>query len=162
MTDPMRRPIFSFLVRWGTRFLHYNFIGALLNDLWRADSGRMPCWAIPQRLLGLSTEGNAKLEKCLLEDKAELLRPGYSRFSLSYTLSPIEVEFILSAITFIAERGGFSCHYRLNHKTGEVKHRSRATRFLSASGFHFTLQWESGNRHTEPLPEILEQKNGVL
>ena len=32
--DPTRRlPIFSFLVRWRTRFLHYNFVGALLNDL---------------------------------------------------------------------------------------------------------------------------------
>ncbi len=28
-----RVPIFSFLVRRGGRFLHYNFVGALLNDL---------------------------------------------------------------------------------------------------------------------------------
>ena len=162
-TDPMRRvPIFSFLVRWGTRFLHYNFIGALLNDLFGVQTrGGCQCAGpYSQRLLGLSTEGNAKLEKCLLEDKAELLRPGYSRFSLPYTLSPIEVEFILSAITFIAERGWlFLPLYRLNHKTGEVKHRSRATRFPERKWLsHFTLQWESGNRHTEPLPEILEQK----
>jgi selenocysteine lyase/cysteine desulfurase/tRNA(Ile)-lysidine synthase TilS/MesJ len=145
--DPARRlPIFSFLVRWRARFLHYNFVGALLNDLFGVQTrGGCQCAGpYSQKLLGLSKGGSASLEKCLLEDKAELLRPGYSRFSLPYTLSPAEAAFVLSAVTFVAERGWvFLPLYRLNHKTGEVKHRSRATKFPGRKWLsHFTLDFQ--------------------
>jgi hypothetical protein len=52
-----------------------------------------------------------------MEEKAELLRPGFSRLSLPYTLTDVEVDFVIKAVLFVAEEGWkFLPQYRLNHK----------------------------------------------
>jgi len=151
----VRLPVFSFLVRWadpgaaragsgtGGRFLHYNFVCALLNDLFGVQSrGGCQCAGpYSQRLLGLSRSGSHGLEQCLLEEKAEVLRPGYSRLSLPYAMSPAEVDYVLACVAFVARRGWlFLPQYRLEFKTGECKHRSRATRFPERRWLsHFSL-----------------------
>ena len=90
-------PIFSFLIRCGRRFLHYNYVCALLNDLFGIQSrGGCQCAGpYSQRLLGLTkmvalkdsggikqtevpNEANRKIERALLRSDrpCELLRPG--------------------------------------------------------------------------------------
>lgn len=73
------------------RFLHYNFVCALLNDLFGVQSrGGCQCAGpCSQRLLGLSLPDTRAVEAELL-CKHELLRPGFSRFSLSYVNSDQE------------------------------------------------------------------------
>ncbi|CAK4159413.1 unnamed protein product [Aphanomyces euteiches] len=126
-----RLPIFSFLVRAGRRFLHYNFVCALLNDLFGIQSrGGCQC-AGPygQRLLGISKPDQRALEAALI-DKTEVLRPGFSRVSFPYIMDNMEVEYILAAIDFVAtDSWKFLPQYRFNHKTGEWKHRTRFTKF---------------------------------
>jgi len=113
-------PIFSFLVRWappvgksasanhgGGRFLHFNFVCALLNDMFgiQCRGGCQCAGPYAQRLLGLGPINNAAVEQSLLQDKAEVLRPGFSRLSLPYTLSLAEVEFTVAALSFVAQNG---------------------------------------------------------
>ncbi|CAM9887519.1 unnamed protein product [Pylaiella littoralis] len=132
-TGRKRLPIFSFLVRTITdgRFLHYNFVCALLNDLFGVQSrGGCQCAGpYSQSLLGMSLADTRAVEAELLH-KNELLRPGFSRLSLSYVNSDREAKYILYAIKFVADHGAvFLPYYRLNYKTGEWKHKTRFTRF---------------------------------
>ena len=83
-TEKRKVPIFSFLIKCGKRFLHYNYVCALLNDLFGIQSrGGCHC-AGPyvQYLLGLTPESNVAIETFLISSKDELVRPGVTRLSL--------------------------------------------------------------------------------
>ncbi len=124
-------PIFSFLIQCHDRYLHFHFVAVLLNDLFgiQVRGGCMCAGPYAQALLGLTSAHIDAFEAALL-DKHEVLRPGFTRFSLPYWLSSEEVEYILDAILFIAEHGWkFLLHYRYNYKTGEWAHMTRLTRF---------------------------------
>ena len=99
-------PIFSFLIRCGVRFLHHNFVCALLNDLFGVQSrGGCQCAGpFSQQLLGLTAASNQQIESALL-DKHEVLRPGYSRLSLTYWMSAAEVQYVLDSVLFVAAHG---------------------------------------------------------
>ena len=58
-----------------------------------------------QRLLGLERDNSNAIEQSLIEDKTELLRPGFSRLSLPYYMSEAEVSYALAAVTFVASQG---------------------------------------------------------
>jgi selenocysteine lyase/cysteine desulfurase len=129
-------PIFSFLIRCGSRFLHYNYVCAILNDVFGIQSrGGCQCAGpYSQRLLGLTTtneEGldmpsavNRRLEQALLQykERAELLRPGYSRLSLPFKgVRPEEVDYVCKAMAWVSKHAwALMCVYRCNHRTGEV------------------------------------------
>jgi hypothetical protein len=52
-----------------------------------------------------------------MEENAELLRPGFSRFSLPYTLTDTEVNYVIKAVLFVAKDGWkFLPQYRLDAK----------------------------------------------
>jgi selenocysteine lyase/cysteine desulfurase len=129
-------PIFSFLIRCGKRFLHYNYVCALLNDVFGIQSrGGCQCSGpYSQRLLGLTqatpdgsevpNERNEQIEHALVhyKERAEVLRPGYTRLSLPFKgIRDEEVEYVLKALEWIAKNGwALMCQYRCNHRTGEV------------------------------------------
>lgn len=129
-------PIFSFLIRFRERFLHYNYVCAVLNDVFGIQSrGGCQCAGpYSQRLLGLSealADGsdvpnaeNQDIEEALMKfkERAELLRPGFTRVSLPFKgLRGSEVEYVLKAIAWTAKNGwALMCQYRCNHRTGEV------------------------------------------
>ena len=124
-------PIFSFLIRFGDRFLHYKFVCALLNDLFGIQSrGGCSCAGpMSQDILGLSSDMNQAFELALL-DKHEVLRPGYTRISFPYWTSEDEVNFVIEAVRFVAEHGWcFLPVYKYNPKTGEWAHLTRMTKF---------------------------------
>ena len=115
-------PIFSFLLRRGARFLHHNFVCALLNDLFGIQSrGGCQCAGpFSQQILGLSSSRNKRLESALL-DKHEVLRPGYSRLSLAYWMSQAEIDYVLDSVLFVAEHGfKFLPLYRFVHCTDNI------------------------------------------
>lgn len=128
-------PIFSFLIRFGSRFLHFNYVCAVLNDVFGIQSrGGCQCSGpYSQRLLGLTEMGkdgevpnrrNEEIEDALLhfKERSELLRPGYTRLSLPFKgLHAEEVDYVLKALVWVAEHGwALMCQYRCNHRTGEV------------------------------------------
>lgn len=133
-------PIFSFLIRFGKRFLHYNYVCAILNDVFGIQSrGGCQCAGpYSQRLLGLvnsTPEGefpsvrNEEIEDALYryKERAELLRPGYTRLSLPFKgTQAAESEYVMKALVWIARNGwALMCQYRCNHRTGEWRHSSR-------------------------------------
>lgn len=124
-------PIFSFLIRCASRFLHFHFVSVLLNDLFGAQSrgGCMCAGPFAQLLLGISPEANQMFEAALL-DKHEVFRPGFTRLSLPYWISKDELDYIVDAVLFVAEHGWkFLPLYRYNHRTGEWAHTTRLTKF---------------------------------
>ena len=135
-------PIYSFLIRHARRFLHHNFVCALLNDLFgvQARGGCMCAGPFSQQLLGISALANVQIEAALL-DKHEVVRPGYVRLSLPYWMDSLEIEHVLNAIEFVAANGfKFLAAYRYNPKTGDWAHSSRMTKFpgrLWLSNFAF-------------------------
>ena len=141
-------PIFSFLIRCGRRFLHYNYVCALLNDVFGIQSrGGCQCSGpYSQHLLGLTTvasdgaevpnERNLRIEHALVnyKERAELLRPGYTRLSLPFKgVRDEEVEYVIDALEWIAKNGwALICQYRCNHRTGEVCTIDASRRIASA------------------------------
>lgn len=134
-------PIFSFLIQMGNRFLHYNYVCAILNDVFGIQSrGGCQCAGpYSQRLLGLTTitsDGeeipnlqNEQLEDALyrFKERAELLRPGYTRISLPFKgMREEEIDYVLNALVWVSRNGWMlMCQYRVNHRTGEWRHTSR-------------------------------------
>jgi selenocysteine lyase/cysteine desulfurase len=129
--DVDRLPIFGFMVRaQDGRFLHYNFVSALLNDLFGIQSrGGCSC-AGPYgvRLLGISDENVQQLKVALGTHQQEIVKPGYTRVSFPYFMEEEEVEYIMDAVVFVAEHGyKFLRDYNFNLNTGEWKHKSYAS-----------------------------------
>eukprot|EP00804_Cyclotella_cryptica_P007923 CCRYP_019658-RA/>CCRYP_019658-RA protein AED:0.21 eAED:0.21 QI:1296/1/1/1/1/0.87/8/1395/518 len=143
-------PIFSFLIRCGKRFLHYNYVCAILNDVFGIQSrGGCQCAGpYSQRLLGLTksvltknestneefivevpNKANRKIEQALLRSDrpCELLRPGYTRLSLPFKgLREEEVEYVIQALIWTAKNAwAFLPQYTCDHRTGEWRHWSR-------------------------------------
>uniref|UniRef100_A0A5K3EMJ2 Aminotran_5 domain-containing protein n=1 Tax=Mesocestoides corti TaxID=53468 RepID=A0A5K3EMJ2_MESCO len=120
-------------------FLHHTFVSALLNDLFgiQCRSGCVCAGPYAMDLLGID-EGLAKLyedalvtsglsscrvSKCFDNSSREVLRPGFTRFSIPYFMSDEEANFILDAVCFVADYGwAFLPLYSYNASTGEWKH----------------------------------------
>ncbi|KAL7543903.1 hypothetical protein ACHAXR_013290 [Thalassiosira sp. AJA248-18] len=142
-------PIFSFLIRCGKRFLHYNYVCAILNDMFGIQSrGGCQCAGpYSQRLLGLTTinnnamevpnEANRQIERALLRSDrpCELLRPGYTRLSLPFKgLREEEVDYVIEALIWVSKNGWMLLpQYRCDHRTGEWRHWSRRGKPLGKS-----------------------------
>ncbi|KAL7522026.1 hypothetical protein ACHAWX_006721, partial [Stephanocyclus meneghinianus] len=143
-------PIFSFLIRCGRRFLHYNYVCAILNDVFGIQSrGGCQCAGpYSQRLLGLTktvtrenestneeflvevpNNANRKIEQALLRSDrpCELLRPGYTRLSLPFKgLREEEVDYVIQALIWTAKNAwALLPQYTCDHRTGEWRHWSR-------------------------------------
>lgn len=171
-------PIFAFLVKCGERFLHYNYVCAILNDLFGIQSrGGCQCSGpYSQHLLGLTkiengkevpSQANEAIENALLhyKERAELLRPGYSRLSLPFKgLRREEVEYVLKALEWVSKHAwALMCQYRCNHRTGEWRHFSRQGKPLGRTErrwlSHFDLaskEIPTKNGSEKSLKDILE------
>lgn len=129
-TDPekiRKLPIFSFLIHCADRFLHYNFVTALLNDLFGVQSrgGCMCAGPFGHELLGVDSESSFETIK-VMHTKQELYKPGFTRLSFTYWSSKEEVDYVIDAILFIAEHGWkFLPQYWMNVETGDYVHVSK-------------------------------------
>jgi selenocysteine lyase/cysteine desulfurase len=124
-----RLPIFSFLVRFKlqpNRFLHGGFVSSLLNDLFgvQTRSGCMCAGPYGLRELSMTDEAIASMNAAV-HDRFEVLKPAYSRFNLAFFASEAEVEYILSAVTFVADHGWrFLPLYKCDVATAQWTHYS--------------------------------------
>jgi len=73
------------LIKFNGKFLHYNFIASLLNDLFGVQSrGGCSCASTyGQECLGMNKETTDDYEKIVCSGK-EIFRPGYVRLNLPY------------------------------------------------------------------------------
>ncbi|HJM51592.1 MAG TPA: aminotransferase class V-fold PLP-dependent enzyme [Alphaproteobacteria bacterium] len=122
-----RLPIISFLVRHQGRYLHYDFVVALLNDLFGIQSrGGCSC-AGPygHRLLGIDLETSKQYEKQIVAG-CELVKPGWTRLGFNYFNSEAEIELIIEAVDWIAREGWkLLPEYDFDTVSGAWWHRSR-------------------------------------
>jgi selenocysteine lyase/cysteine desulfurase len=121
-----RLSIVSFVVRRpGGRYLHHNFVVALLNDLFGIQSrGGCSC-AGPygHRLLGIDIERSHRFEREIL-DGCEGIKPGWVRVSFNYFISEAVFRYIVAAVEFVAEHGWeLLPEYRFDPYRGLWRHR---------------------------------------
>jgi selenocysteine lyase/cysteine desulfurase len=123
--DAWRLSIVSFVVRHGDRFLHHNFVAALLNDLMgiQARSGCSCAGPYGHRLLGIDLETSQEFEREIMRG-CEGIKPGWVRVNFNYFVSEPVFEFVLKAVDLIAEAGWrLLPDYQFDHASGRWSHR---------------------------------------
>ena len=101
-----RLAIASLVIRHGARYLHHNFVAALLNDLFgiQARAGCACAGPYAFGLLGMHGEAGAALRSALRQGD-ELSKPGFVRLGAAYFMSAAAVRFLAAALVFVAEHG---------------------------------------------------------
>jgi len=121
-----RLSIVSFLVRHGERFLHHNFVVALLNDLFgiQARGGCSCAGPYGHRLLGIDLARSGRFRRAI-DSGHEGIKPGWVRVNFNYFISERTFDFILEAVRLIAREGHHLLHdYRFDPDTGAWWHRA--------------------------------------
>jgi selenocysteine lyase/cysteine desulfurase len=123
--DAERLSIVSFVVRHDGRYLHHNYVVALLNDLFGIQSrGGCSC-AGPygHRLLGIDIDTSIEFEREITRG-CEGIKPGWVRVNLNYFISEQVFDFIVNAAHLVANEGWrLLPYYRFDVSTGLWEHR---------------------------------------
>ena len=168
--DLPRLSIVSFVIRHRGRYLHHNFVVALLNDLFGIQSrGGCSC-AGPygHRLLGIDLERSHGFEREIARG-CEGIKPGWVRVNFNYFLTETVFGYILDAVDLVATEGWrLLPRYRFDPPSGMWRHVEgqpeppmslRDVRYESG-GMRF-----EGHRHREPgsrLAGYLEEARALL
>ncbi|MFO7586861.1 MAG: aminotransferase class V-fold PLP-dependent enzyme [Gemmatimonadota bacterium] len=166
-----RLSIVSFVIRFeGGKYLHHNYVVALLNDLFGIQSrGGCSC-AGPygHRLLGIDLDRSHEFEREIGRG-CEGIKPGWVRVNFNYFISETVFEYVLDAVDLIADRGwALLRQYSFDPRTGLWRHRrGPVDPPLSLEQVRFTRDGVTYPRHrlTEPedrLPEYLAEARRVL
>jgi selenocysteine lyase/cysteine desulfurase len=125
--DAERLSIVSFVIRRPEgRYLHHNFVVALLNDLFGIQSrGGCSC-AGPygHRLLGIDIERSHEFEREITRG-CEGIKPGWVRINFNYFLSEPVFEYIVRAVGLVADHGAaMLTDYAFDPASGLWRHRA--------------------------------------
>ncbi len=166
-----RLSIVSFVVRHDGRYLHHNFVVALLSDLFGIQSrGGCSC-AGPygHRLLGIDLETSHEFEREIARG-CEGIKPGWVRVNFNYFISEAVFSFILDAVDLVASEGWRRLgDYAFEPATGLWRHRAGRPEPLGslrdvAYGADGSMAWPS-HRHREPesrLAAYLDEAREIL
>jgi selenocysteine lyase/cysteine desulfurase len=102
-----RLSIVSFVVRHGEdRWLHHNYVVALLNDLFgiQARGGCSCAGPYGHRLLGIDLQTSRAFEREIGRG-SEGVKPGWVRVNFNYFLSDAVFDYILEAVHLVARHG---------------------------------------------------------
>ena len=104
--DAERLSIVSFVVRHGDRYLHHNYVVALLNDLFgiQARGGCSCAGPYGHRLLGIDIDQSHEFEREIARG-CEVIKPGWVRVNFNYFISEAVFQYILEAVHLIADEG---------------------------------------------------------
>lgn len=122
-TNVARLPIISFNIKR----LHHDFVSALLDHLFGVQNRAGCSCAGPygHRLLGIDRE-RSEIYRHQIARGLGGLKPGWVRVTLPYYASDEDIEFLLSAIEFVADHGrDFLPEYRLGWLDGVWRHVER-------------------------------------
>jgi hypothetical protein len=158
-----RLSIVSFVVRHpgpdgSRRYLHHNYVVALLNDPFGIQSrGGCSC-AGPygHRLLGIDLERSREFEREIGRG-CEGIKPGWVRVNFNYFISETVFDFILGAVELVASDGWrLLPHYRFEPSTGLWRHsggmaeppiRSSSMAISRrCAGFRYLPRWPGGRK----------------
>ena len=124
--DAERLSIISFVVRSPSgRYLHHNYVVALLNDLFGIQSrGGCSC-AGPygHRLLGIDLERSHEFEREIMGG-CEGIKPGWVRVNFNYFFSDAVADYLIEAVRLVARDGWrLLGDYRFDTGSGRWRHR---------------------------------------
>jgi len=119
-------PVFSFMISFGEKFLHPNFVCALLNDFFGIQS-RPGCSCAPNYgrfLLGFDKdEAVTVLLQGAINEGNDIYKPGYLRLNLPYFYPEYVIKYVIKAIKFICENAHFLIGlYYYDIKSGRFYH----------------------------------------
>ena len=150
-----RLSIISFTIRHDGRYLHHNFVVALLNDLFGIQSrGGCSC-AGPygHRLLGIDIETSHAFEREISRG-CEGIKPGWIRVNFNYFISAAVFDFLVRAVALVARDGWrLLPWYRFDPATGMWRHSAGSPE--APLSLH-DIRYEAGglsypaHRHREP------------
>jgi hypothetical protein len=120
-----RLSIVSFVVRSPSgRYLHHNFVVAVLNDLFGIQSrGGCSC-AGPygHHLLGIDLDRSEELTR-EITGGCEGIKPGWVRVNFNYFISPAVFDYLLKAVIMVAREGWrLLPDYRFDPTSGMWRH----------------------------------------
>ncbi|MDX3458607.1 aminotransferase class V-fold PLP-dependent enzyme [Streptomyces sp. ME02-8801-2C] len=124
-----RLSIVSFRIRHGERFLHHNYVVALLNDLFgiQARGGCSCAGPYGHRLLAI----DAATSHALRDEVAhgcDGIKPGWTRVNFNYFISDTVRDYLIDAVDLIAAHGHrLLPDYRFDPHTGQWRHRDGST-----------------------------------
>ena len=123
--DAERLSIVSFVVRAPSgRYLHHNYVVALLNDLFGIQSrGGCSC-AGPygHQLLGIDLDRSLEFEGEITKG-CEGIKPGWVRINFNYFLSEAVFDYLVRAVALVAREGWrLLDDYRFDPVTGRWRH----------------------------------------
>ena len=158
-----RLSIVSFVVRAPThlgeaRFLHHNFVVAVLNDLFgiQARGGCSCAGPYGHRLLGIDAATSRRFEDQIAAG-CEVIKPGWVRINFNYFIPEAEFAYLVEAVHLVAREGWkLLPAYRFEGATGVWRHRDGpAVPPLTLEGF-------LGPDAPRPRSEPLERLDGYL
>ena len=112
------------IVSFNVRGLHHDLVSVLLDHLFGIQNRAGCSCAGPygHRLLGIDRQRSERY-RAQIQRGVLGIKPGWVRLSLPYYASEADLEFILSAVEFVAERGrDFVPSYRLCWREGVWRH----------------------------------------
>jgi selenocysteine lyase/cysteine desulfurase len=151
-----RLSIVSFVIRHGDRYLHHNYVVALLNDVFGIQSrGGCSC-AGPygHRLLGIDLERSHEFQR-EINRGCEGIKPGWVRVNFNYFIDETTFDYLVDAVTMIASHGATLLgEYDFEPDTGLWHHRrgSRGPSMsLSEISYATGTMRFANRRHREPI-----------
>lgn len=101
-----RLSIVSFVIRYGERYLHHNFVVAVLNDLFgiQARGGCSCAGPYGHALLGIDLDRSHAFEREIAVG-CEGIKPGWTRVNFNYFISTAVCDYLIEAVRLVAERG---------------------------------------------------------
>lgn len=134
--DTGRVGIVSFNISAGGRGLHYNFVVALLNDLFgiQARGGCSCAGPYGHTLLDIS-EDRAHAYETAVAQCNSLLRPGWVRVGFNYFFDTATVDYVIAAVRFVARNGArFLADYEPDKENGPWRHRTAPSQARATLG----------------------------
>jgi selenocysteine lyase/cysteine desulfurase len=159
-----RLSIVSFVIEHGKRWLHHNFVVALLNDLFgiQARGGCSCAGPYGHRLLGIDLVRSHEFEREIVRG-CEGVKPGWARVNFNYFISQETYDFIVEAVHLVANEGWkLLPDYEFEPLSGQWRHRKGAPEpAMSLQAIRYRCGRPSySSRHiTAPewvLPEYIE------
>ena len=153
-----RLSIVSFVVRDGApdRYLHHNFVVAVLNDVFGIQSrGGCSC-AGPygHRLLGIDLDRSHEFEREITRG-CEGIKPGWVRVNFNYFIDDATFDYVVDAVAMVADRGrALLPYYRFEPDSGLWRHRDGVGRVpFSLNDIDYSTGVMEYARRPKPLAE---------
>jgi selenocysteine lyase/cysteine desulfurase len=165
-----RLSIVSFVVKHRGRYLHHNFVVALLNDLFgiQARGGCSCAGPYGHRLLGIDLDRSHQFEREISRG-CEGIKPGWVRVNFNYFVDERVFQYIVDAVSLVASDGWkLLSDYRFDPENGLWHHNAGPIEPPLSLG---AIRYEDGKmiapRHdmrapVEELPRYLEEARALL